>query len=504
MKKQATVKILSVTAIIPLSIASVLSVLLIIGIHLFHEEAYYFLPSIRIEYLYLALLYVLIAIIAGFITAKIKTEVWRLMLVFYIALLPRILIISLFREQIYPFSDFLWSWDVSQGAREGFSYVRHLPFPAYQVWSFFEFLLTKVFPDNYRTILYVNAVIDSLIAVCISKLSGLMLGDNRSSSIAGVFYSLFPSGILYCTIGTPDFSALLMNLIGIIILIGGWKNKGVRHFICVAIAGIVFGISSSFKSFSIVIILAYAIVGCMYNPYGRKKKNILCDGLILLIMFFLVKRIILIIVSSWIGADLTQYSSGVIYHQLLVGLNTEGEGQIHLGTLSRGFWNTFLNNGYNSAAAGDYARKLLIDNWATNKFKVPSLFVQKIIWAWQDDLMPIHYFLNAMGVDGGIHHTIYGVIKHISPIISQVMYAIMCISATISVATDYLYTEKNEAIHLIKLIIFGYFILLLIIEAQSRYKCLILPLLCILSARSIIKSLDGIQKRNNRSDISRK
>lgn len=502
MKNQAKIKILSLTAIIPLSIASVLSILLIVGIHLFHEEAYYFLPSIRIVYLYLALLYVLIVVMSGFITAKIKTEVLRLMIVFFIALLPRSLIILLFRGQIYPFSDFLWSWNVAQGAREGLSYAGHLPFPAYQVWSYFESLLAKVFPDNYEIILYVNAVIDSLIAVCISKLSGLMMGDNRCSSIAGIFYSLFPSVILYCTIGTPDFSAIFMNLIGIIILIRGWKNKGVKHFICIAVAGIVFGISSSFKSFSIVIILAYEIVGCVCNPHGNKKKIIIFDGLILLMSFFLVKRIILIIVSSWIGADLTKYSSGVIYHQLLVGLNTEGEGQIHLGSLSRGFWNTFLNNGYNSTVAGDYARKLLIDNWTTDISNVPSLFVQKIIWAWQDNLMPIHYFLNAMGVDGCIHHTIYEVIKHISPIVSQTMYAIMCISAAMSVIAECFYTEKNEAVQLITFIVFGYFILLLIIEAQSRYKCLILPLLCILSARSITRGIDRMQKRNKRSDIS--
>lgn len=131
--------------------------------------------------------------------------------------------------------------------------------------------------------------------------------------------------------------------------------------------------------------------------------------------------------SQWIGTDLSQYSSGVLYHQLLVGLNTEGEGQIHLGTLSRGFWNTFLRNGYDSASAGEYAKQLLIEDWSLHISAIPSLFGQKIVWAWQDDLIPIHYFLTFTGVDGSIHHRIYDVIKNIIPMISQIMYVFMCL-----------------------------------------------------------------------------
>lgn len=90
--------------------------------------------------------------------------------------------------------------------------------------------------------------------------------------------------------------------------------------------------------------------------------------------------------SQWLGIDLLQYSSGVLYHQLLVGLNTEGEGQIHLGTFSRGFWNAFLENGYSSADTGEHAKRLLIENWKTHKTDIPILLEQKIVWVWQDDL----------------------------------------------------------------------------------------------------------------------
>lgn len=476
----------------PLGITSVLSVFLLAGIHLFHDNSHYFLPDLKIEYVLPAVLYIVAIIFFSVALSVIKYEYLCLMSVFTVALLPRLLLILFFETQLYPFSDFLWSWEVASGVREGSSYVAHLPFPAYNVWAWFEYLLTSIFPKSYLSVLITNAVIDSLTALCITVLTGMLVNEKRVSIIAGVLYALFPSSIIYCTIGTPDIIAIMFNLVGIIHLIKAYRAVSNQLFGYLLAAGIAFGISSSFKSFSIVIILAFLITELMYHRRKGCLFGLLVEGLVLLLPFFIVKSLILGAVSIWLGTDLNQYSSGVLYHQLLVGLNTEGEGQIHLGTLSRGFWSTFLENGYDSAAAGDYAKKILFENWSRHKSDIPQLLEQKIVWAWQDDLIPIHYFLNLMGVDGTIHHRIYETIKNVVPTISQVMYIAICSFGIATVVDDFRQNDTSREGIFIKLIIFGFFMLLLIIEAQSRYKCLIVPLICILAAGSIKRSIDII------------
>ena len=484
-----------VTGMIPFVTASVLSIFLIIKIPLFHEHEHYFLPYLNAKYILPSVAFIVAVIGTGVAVARIENNYLKNVVIFVTALCPRVFIIQLFKQQLYPFSDFLWSWDVALGAREGLSYAAHLPFPAYNVWAWFEFLLTRFFPKTYLSVLLTNSVIDSLIAVCISMLTNMLIKSKRCSIMAGVLYALFPSAILYCTIGTPEFVAILFNLIAIIFLIKSYRYGDGKKLGYVFAAGIVFGISSSFKSFSIVIIVAYLLVEILYIRIKVGVLEFFKEGIILFFAFFAVKRIILMIVSKWLGTDLSQYSSGVLYHQLLVGLNTEGEGQIHLGTLSRGFWNTFLENGYNSSAAGEHAKQLLFENWHNHIADVPLLLEQKIVWAWQDDLIPIYYFLNLMSVDGTIHHRIYECIKNVVPTISQAMYASMCVCGVASVIDDFRQTDTNREWTFIKLIIFGYFVLLLIIEAQSRYKCLIIPLICIMGARCITKCWDTGIKR---------
>ena len=211
-----------------------------------------------------------------------------------------------------PFSDFLWSWDVAQGVREGHSYLVHLPFPAYNVWSYFEFLLTRILPKTYLSVLLTNACIDSLIAVCISRLISMLVANKQISIIAGILYALFPSTIIYCTIGTPEFVAILFNLIAIILLINVYRSDKAKGIVYVFAAGIAFGISSSFKSFSIVIIAAYLLVELLHIQTKNRVQKLLIEGMILLIAFFVVKRLILLIVSHRLGIDYRDSFSRVL------------------------------------------------------------------------------------------------------------------------------------------------------------------------------------------------
>lgn len=487
-----TAKILNVAStIIPLAIASVLGILLLCNIPVFHGREFYFLPELRYAYIPFALLYVVFIIWMGWMINKFFSKQWlviSVLLIFFVSLIPRVVLISLFKQQIIPFSDFLWSWDVAQGAREGHSFIVHLPFPAYQTWAFVEYLLTRVLPKDYSSILYFNAVMDSLIAVMIMILSTKIARDRSVAVLAGLFYGLFPSAVFYCTVGTPELIAIFLNLIGILLLIDCLDEKW--HFARLAIAGVSFGLASSLKSFSIVIIIAFVLVGLL--TVRKKITRQMLSFLILVATYCVTKQLVLLVTSSWLETNLSNYSSGVIYHQLLVGLNTEGEGQIHLGTISRGFWNTFMENGCDATGAGAYAKRLLIQDWKNHYTQIPNLLLRKIVWAWQDDLIPLHYFLNVEGLTETAHQSLFSAIRYAVPCVSQVMYVGFAVTGCGCILNHFDQSKKeNNRSLFVSVIILGFFCLLLIIEAQSRYKCLVLPLIVLQSSRGY----DMIKKR---------
>ncbi len=470
------------TGIMPHAVALVLGFLLLMHISVLHDQDFYHLPQIMRRHIPIAFVYIAFIFAAWQIVYRLADRFpsFAIFLVFLFAFIPRIILLRLFKEQIIPFSDFLWSWDVAQGAREGYSFIAHLPFPAYQVWAFAEYLITRLVPNEYIYVLYTNATIDALIAVVIVLLAKNLRPTNRIAILAGLIYAAFPSAIIYCTVGTPEFAAIILNLLGIICLVKCFDGK--EHYCKIIIAGVLFGLSSSFKSFSAIIIIAYCIVDLL--TVKKKFFYRICEWCLLIFVTCMTKQIILIVTSRWIGVDLNKYSSGVFYHQLLVGLNTEGEGQVHLGTLSRGFWRTFLENGNDSAAAGEYAKSLLIDNWKHHYAQIPELMWQKMIWAWQDDLIPIQYFLQ--NIETSVNNQeLRGLISEYDPCISQVMYIGLMGAGICRLALHRTIDGIKHEELFINMIVFGFFCLLLIIEAQSRYKCLVMPMICIQAAVGI-------------------
>ena len=118
MMKRATKYLGLIFGVIPLGLASILSIALVIGINVLKESSHYFLPTLSVKYILLAFVFFILIIIIGFLIANIQSNTASLIIIFFLALIPRALVILFFQKEIMPFSDFLWSWDVAQGVRE--------------------------------------------------------------------------------------------------------------------------------------------------------------------------------------------------------------------------------------------------------------------------------------------------------------------------------------------------------------------------------------------------
>ena len=122
------------------------------------------------------------------------------------------------------------------------------------------------------------------------------------------------------------------------------------------------------------------------------------------------------------------------------------------------------------------------------------MFIKKMVWAWQDDAIPVMYldreltFLESASEEENIIITTFAGVAQ--------LYYIALLGFSLIGTEGYIRRRDiNYGMEFVLLTIFGYYCLLFLSEAQSRYKCLITPYLCILAAMGTRKILHPVTER---------
>ena len=395
----------------------------------------------------------------------------------------------MYRDDLVPFSDLARAWERARGNLKDGKMAYYGLFPAYMNFSVYENLVINFLGESFINIIYVNSIYCGITAVFVSLITSEIVDNNLVYILSGVIYALYPSNVFYITTATPEFITVLFNTIGVYALIKAFKNKDfVYKLIWVIIGGISLGIGSSFKTYSVVMMLAFVMILIakhIIDNVKYSKHEILTVCLLIsvgILSYKCVMTSILNETSQHFNMVLT--TDKAIPHFLLVGLNTESEGQYHVGSLSSCYKKYYLSNGLDYKEAKDYAYTLLKNDWKNNTEKIIPNFGRKMIWAWQDDYMPIYYFLTSVGImpDSVNEIFVYNTVEKYGAGVSQIVYISIMFFALIAVWS----IAKKKDIDLIKefllLIIFGYFCMIFIAEAQSRYKCLVMPYIIIFAS----------------------
>ena len=421
-----------------------------------------------------------------------KSKVLTFFFIFTVAFAVRLLLIVVFKEDIKPFSDFYKIWCLSQGTgEEYFNY--YTLFYTYLNFSVFLKKLTSVFGSSYIVLIYFNAVISSLTAALSYVIADIIYKDTQTSILAGFLMALLPSNIIYNTVGTPEFIVIIMNMLAILAMVK-FIDTGKFIFAFAILAGICLGIGNSFKTFGIIIIIAFTMTifaQWIFNKSNAKiRRRQLFSILLTVSIVFLCNNYIcnFITAETENNYNCSLDTSASLPHFLLIGLNTQGEGQISIGNLSREYYKRYLSNGMDVEEAKQYAYSILKADWQQNPDKISQLFTKKFIHAWKDDTRPHIYLVNNIGISSDtLTESALAYIIHNG--LASAMQFVYFITMTLSAAGAAVYAYKsskrrciNFKVELISLIIFGYFCLIMLSEAQSRYKCLVMPLICIWAA----------------------
>lgn len=412
---------------------------------------------------------------------------------FFVCFIIRFLLIYLYREDLAPFSDFRRVWNIANGNLEG-EFEYYSLFPTYLNFSVFLRVVIAYFGERFTNVLYINALLCGLTSLSIFLIGYAVFDQEHIGLIASILYAFMPSNIVYTAVGTPEFLAVFFDSFGILCLclfFAQRSNKG--KIVSCILAGVLLGVGASYKSFAAIIVIAFIItdVAKINMNYPDKTFNLkyiathICCFLVLIVIYKLTSFGILSITENTYNYDLDLRTS--IPHYILIGLNTEGEGQISLGNISRLYYKTYLENGHDYKSAKEYAYSLLWDDWAANKLSIIPLFLKKLVWTWQDDIMPFRYFSSSIGINANspLESFVFNFISRIGVGLAEIYYFFLIISSMRGWARHASEKIYNYRFVFISLIIFGYFCLMLISEAQSRYKCLIMPYVCIIAAKGI-------------------
>lgn len=402
-----------------------------------------------------------------------------------------------------PFSDFSQVWEIATGVASGQTLLYKSFFPEWCNYIASVKLLVEWTGLSYNGLVLVASVCGCIAVVEVFLLTCILARDRNLGLLAASLYAWMPSQVVYGLVPTPDAVAMVFMLAATCLLALQLRGSvGLRRFfLLAAVSGLLIGFGSSFKPVGMVLAIAYAMaLAFSASPTSRSgdgvglRRGAVCSVLSVAIVAALgagLPQLARLSSECVLGTEIS-HSAAASY--LCVGLNTEGEGQIHLGSKSR-YYNELRMAGASEEEAASSTRAMLAQDWSENAAALPRLFLKKVVWAWQDDLAPAD-FLEGRSVDasrlGGLGAALYGAASALAGPLSQGWYlAVMACAAAGAAGAARRGGGASYGMQMAALFILGFALLLLISEAQSRYKSNVLPFVVVFAALGL-SALPGI------------
>ena len=412
------------------------------------------------------------------IIKKLKINIsnkYILLFLFCLCLLIRLIIVFSLCDNMIQSSDFSLAFKRSIDLNYSADYYR--VFSHWILYPLINHLFYQLFGSSQLVSLIFNSIFVSFIPVLLYLVTFKIINNKAFSFLSSIFYILWPSTILYVTIFTPDHYAAVLLLFSVYMFFILKNNKYCLKFnniIIAVIIGIILGVSTFFKNFASIYLIAILII--IILEYLKNKKNIFQSFLLFLVIIFgfiFSRGLIFNSLEKMIGNSI---GKNIIPCYLNVGLNFESNGmydpdsyQIYFDTLES------VNYDFNKTNEIIMSN---VKNKVINHYKeVPNLLNKKAKVIFQKDDNKLSWVKNSINLKQEISFSQF--IKNFLFKITNMYYLILIISIVLGIF--YTLKSKNENSLFIILCIVGVALELLLVEAQERYRYAIEPMFCILS-----------------------
>ncbi len=457
-----------------------------------HDIKFYGITDMR-PHLLMGALCVLPWVVLVVVVAKVPDAIRRFSnsvwfngcFVFLIAMSVRLVFLYFGGRGAVQFSDNQVAWDMAIGHVYPDSYLLWVP-----RWMNYVLILrwvSRLLGTGFAVAAMFGAVVPSMTAVAVFLLGRELSGNMFRARFVALAYTLFPACIAYSVVRTPEHLAGMCFASTAVCLVRMSRCQTTGRSVAWAVAaGVLLGIGHSVKPLAPLFIGAIAVVQCCRLAGCAMRSWKMPFALLALVAGIQVALSsgLIRLSEREFNVSLTDKKSSA--HMFIVGLNRQGEGQIHLGGISRTV-PRLMACGATFEEANRAGLETLVNDWRGHASEIPSFFIKKAIWAWQDFNTP---FLHLFWLHGGGDWTELTMpyVPKFVPATSQMLYVLLLLAAGVSVLAGGR-AGRLTALRFVVLVILGYFCISMVIEGQSRYKYLVLPYLFVLASPVLRPSL---------------
>lgn len=390
-----------------------------------------------------------------------------LVVVSIVAFIVRLLVVLTY--QIEPVSDFKSTYDVAcrlaaapvsdwAAVTHGTMYYDNWVF--YMPFIVFEAVVVKVFGPSILSLQVVFAASTALTCF-FTGLVAQKIGGYKAGIGAALLLAFNPTVILFTPVLSSQHVATLLFVVGVYFVI----NRPIRVAVLNDVAGLFFfALSHLFRPEMYVVLIAlvclYIVraIGC-WRENGKSKKFIVRRFVVslgMLLVFFAVTVGTMTVLSA--TRLIKQSDIDHTGYKIAVGLNKESGGRYNKEDMLL-------------TAQSDYDYWPLIGQRLSNKLELIRLISEKTVYQWA--------YYN--------YHWSYGakdplLTTFVPPAVNGYMFVVFVMGA-VTLLLVYRRTKSGELFMVI--VCLGYFLVFAVIEVQTRYNYILIPIFTILAAQLV-------------------
>lgn len=424
-----------------------------------------------------------------------KRNILNLCLVLGITFVIRFIIVSYLKTE--PISDFLRVYNYASlfpMNKESDAYIQFyenaLIFPYYGIESLTMRLILNIVGRTVFNAQMINVCMSCVVSVVLFKI-GLLLFDNGYKAVnIALLYTFLPSAILSDTFLAHENYNIFFSAFFLFFILKLFKSKNKKDILKYGIlAGCSLGILNLYKPVKIIYLLAILCAIFMARKWKQDIKKNIMIFLILILTSSIVYKTGIFMFEQYIGAETKTLAS----RSVLIGLDlTERSEQWSLSDLNNLF-REYVETSDSNIEINMKVFQYLKDNWKNNPDKIIPSFIDRFIEDWGNEEGYAYWAFQ--GITESQKQLIDSCNKGIIWIID--IYMIILYIGTIMAC--FVLMRKNDIFVLFNIIIISlFFLMLLIIEAQARYKSIFFVSLCIGGGYGLSQIFSLIKERGKK------
>ncbi len=358
-------------------------------------------------------------------------------------------------------------------------------------WAFYPRILSlwfSVFSDSYASAVLFHIVVGAG-SVFLTYLIGAMLFKQlRPALAASLLLALWPSYGYYHSVTSNEHLAIFSMLLTVFLFLTALRSQGKKRWFFVVLTGFAAGSADLFKQFSPVFLIAVFLCLFVFLCLREKGKSaFLQAGAALVLLFFassLVTGAAHKALERYLGEPVCR---NTMAHFFYVGLNAEAQG---VWSEETGMKIYELTEEYD----GDYDKvqeelwTLVIQDLKENPEALPNTILHKMKIDWAADSGVVDWI--SWLYEGGTAPMPYISLLYVGSAAYYIAIMLLLFCGSL-----FAFTKQNIGMMLLRLIPFGYALLLVFSEAQGRYQMVLFPFFALLAANGAQQLMILLRKK---------